>query len=174
MQVAKNLQDLNGFYLEQPCGSYSDCLWLRHRCQLPMVLDECVSDLKSVVKTYEDRAADVLDLKIAKFGGISKTKSAIDFCVNMGIPMAIVDTWGTDLTTAAILNLCATIPPPLLFRAANFISYNGISIGSFLDPSVREMRSPQEGLVMKVPLSSPGLGIQLNKSVLKEAIFVIE
>ena len=35
-------------------------------------LDECVADLKTVVKAWQDQAADVIDIKISKFGGITK------------------------------------------------------------------------------------------------------
>ena len=35
-------------------------------------IDECVADLKTVVKAWQDQAADVIDIKISKFGGITK------------------------------------------------------------------------------------------------------
>ena len=36
------------------------------------LIDECVADLKTVVKAWQDQAADVIDIKISKFGGITK------------------------------------------------------------------------------------------------------
>ena len=50
---------------------------------------------KSVVKAWQDHAADVMDIKISKFGGITKAKEAIDFCTNMGLSMTISDSWGS-------------------------------------------------------------------------------
>ena len=35
-------------------------------------IDECVADLKTVVKAWHDQAADVIDIKVSKFGGITK------------------------------------------------------------------------------------------------------
>ena len=35
-------------------------------------IDECVADLKTVVKAWQDQAADVIDIKISKFGGLTK------------------------------------------------------------------------------------------------------
>lgn len=95
LQVAKKVEDLQHFYLEQPCMTYEECVDVRNRCSLPIILDECVSDLKSVVRACQDQAVDVIDVKISKFGGISRAKEVIDFCINRGMPMTIVDTWGS-------------------------------------------------------------------------------
>ena len=40
-------------------------------------IDECVADLKTVVKAWQDQAADVIDIKISKFGGITKESNSI-------------------------------------------------------------------------------------------------
>ena len=37
--------------------------------------DECVADLKTVVKAWQDQAADIIDIKISKFGGLTKVLS---------------------------------------------------------------------------------------------------
>ena len=51
-------------------------------------IDECVADLKTVVKAWEDQAADVIDIKISKFGGLTKVfkdfflpQSVFIFCI---------------------------------------------------------------------------------------------
>ena len=94
LQIAKSVRDLDSFYLEQPCVSYEECLTVRKHTDLPYVMDENVNDLKSLVKAWQDHAADVVNIKISKFGGITKAKEAIEFCINMGIAMTIEDTWG--------------------------------------------------------------------------------
>ena len=38
-----------------------------------------------------------------------------------------------DLTTAAVAHLASTIPPKQLFRTANFVSYNKVSLASFFN-----------------------------------------
>ena len=94
-QIAKMLfQDLDSFYMEQPCVSYEECLTVRKHTDLPFVMDENVNDLKSLVKAWQDHAADVVNIKISKFAGITKAKEAIEFCTTMGIAMTIEDTWG--------------------------------------------------------------------------------
>ena len=82
--------------MEQPCVSYEECLTVRKHTNLPFVMDENVTDLKSLVRAWQDHAADVVNIKISKFGGITKAKEAIEFCINMGIAMTIEDTWGGE------------------------------------------------------------------------------
>ena len=67
----------------------------------------------------------------------------------------IVDTWGSDLTTAAILHLASTVPKKLLFRACNFISYNKVSTAKFLD---NENNTSMDPRTRKNPPNGPGLG----------------
>lgn len=44
LQVINGVKDLN-VYIEQPCLSYEECLSVRQRCPLPMILDECMDDI---------------------------------------------------------------------------------------------------------------------------------
>lgn len=171
LQVTKRVEHLPRFYLEQPCQTYEECLVIRNHCSLPIILDECVADLKTVVKAWQDQAADVIDIKISKFGGLTKAKEAIEFCVSMGIAVTIVDTWGSDLTTAAILHLASTVPKKLLFRACNFISYNKVSIAKFLDDESNTSMDPR---TRKSPPNGPGLGLELDWTKFKTPSFTIE
>ena len=94
LQVAEKSKEVPNFYMEQPCVSYEECLTVRKHTNLPFIMDENVTDLKSLVRAWQDHAADVVNIKISKFGGITKAKEAIEFCINMGIAMTIEDTWG--------------------------------------------------------------------------------
>ena len=74
---------------------------------------------------------------------------------------------------AAILHLASIIPANLLFRTANYMSYNGISIGQFIETNAKEFVCQEKGIQMSVPLSSPGLGIKLNPSLTRNPVFAI-
>lgn len=50
-----------------------------------------------------DKAADAINLKISKVGGITKAKTMRDFAVSAGIPMNIEDTWYVRLTLVCCL-----------------------------------------------------------------------
>ena len=44
LQVINGVKDLD-VYIEQPCETYAECMSVRQRCPLPMVLDESMDDI---------------------------------------------------------------------------------------------------------------------------------
>ena len=74
-----------------------------------------------------DRAMDVVNVKISKFGGLTRARQARDLCVSLGVAMTIEDSWGGDVTTAAIAHLAHSTPPEFLFTATDFNSYVTVS-----------------------------------------------
>jgi L-alanine-DL-glutamate epimerase-like enolase superfamily enzyme len=125
-RVVRALRDVD-VYIEQPCASYEECLSIRRRTDHPMVLDESIDGLDVLHKAHADGAMDVVNLKISKLGGITKLRQARDLCVSMGIAMTIEDSWGGDITTAAIAHLAHSTPPEFLFTATDFNSYVTVS-----------------------------------------------
>ena len=63
-----------------------------------------------LLRAKADLAMDVVNLKISKLGGLTKTKQVRDLCVSMGIAMTLEDSWGGDITTAAIAHLAHSTP----------------------------------------------------------------
>ncbi len=70
---------------------------------------------------------DVVNIKISKFGGLTKARQARDLCVSVGIAMTLEDSWGGDITTAAIAHLAHSTPPEFLFTSTDFNSYVTVS-----------------------------------------------
>ena len=60
-------------------------------------MDENINDLQTLIRAWQDHSADVVNIKISKFGGISKAKEAIELCTQLGIAMTVEDTWGGEL-----------------------------------------------------------------------------
>ena len=81
-----------------------------------------------LLRGHADRAMDVVNLKISKLGGLTKTRQARDLCVSLGIAMTLEDSWGGDIVTAAIAHLAHSTPPEFLFTATDFNSYVTVSI----------------------------------------------
>jgi L-alanine-DL-glutamate epimerase-like enolase superfamily enzyme len=63
------------------------------------------------LQIWRDQAADVINLKISKVGGLTRARQIRDLCVSLGIGMNIEDTWGGDIVTAAIAHLAHSTPP---------------------------------------------------------------
>lgn len=114
-------------YIEQPCLTYEECLAVRRSTDHPFVLDENVDGIDMLLRARGDLAMDVVNLKISKLGGLTKTKQVRDLCVSLGIAMTLEDSWGGDITTAAIAHLAHSTPEEFRFTSTDFNSYVTVS-----------------------------------------------
>lgn len=126
MRVVRAVRDID-VYIEQPCLTYEECLAVRRNTDHPFVLDENVDGLDMLLRAKADLAMDIVNLKISKLGGLTKTKQVRDLCVNMGIAMTLEDSWGGDVTTAAIAHLAHSTPEEFRFTSTDFNSYVTVS-----------------------------------------------
>jgi L-alanine-DL-glutamate epimerase-like enolase superfamily enzyme len=161
IRVAGAIRDVD-VYIEQPCMRYEECLAVREHTDRPFVLDEVIDDIGAVLRGYEDRAMDVINLKISKVGGLTKARQIRDLCVSLGIAMTIEDTWGGDIVTAAIAHLAHSTPPRFLFSSTDFNSYVTVSIA--------EGAPQREGGRLAAPLR-PGLGFTPRTEVLGKPVY---
>jgi L-alanine-DL-glutamate epimerase-like enolase superfamily enzyme len=122
IRVAKAVRDTD-VYIEQPCYTYEECRAVRRQITQPFVLDEVIDGVDMLMRAHADGAADVVNLKISKLGGLTKTKQLRDLCVSLGIGMTLEDSWGGDLVTAAIAHLAHSTPTEFLFSSTDFNSY---------------------------------------------------
>lgn len=150
MRVVRAVRDLD-VYIEQPCLTYEECLAVRRNTDHPFVLDENVDGLEMLLRAKADLAMDVVNLKISKLGGLTKTKQVRDLCISMGIAMTLEDSWGGDITTSAIAHLAHSTPEEFRFTSTDFNSYVTVSNAT---------GAPQrENGYMKAS-DKPGLGIE--------------
>lgn len=163
-RVVRGVRDVD-VYIEQPCLTYDECVAIRRRTDHPFVLDECIDSLDTIVRGHAEGAMDVVNIKISKFGGLTRAKTARDLCASLGVAMTIEDTWGGDITTAAIAVLAHGTPLELLFSSTDFNSYVTTSIaeGAPQRENGRMSASPE-----------PGLGFTPRMDVLGEPVLVIE
>jgi L-alanine-DL-glutamate epimerase-like enolase superfamily enzyme len=164
MRVVEAVKDID-VYIEQPCLRYEDCLSIRKHTNLPFVLDEVIDGMPEILKASHDLAMDVVNIKISKFGGLTRAKQARDLCVSLGVAMTLEDTWGGDIVTAAIAHLAHSTPTENLFTATDFNSYVTQPLAKGAPRRINgRMSSSKE----------PGLGIDPMMDVLGEPEFVIQ
>ncbi|MBI1315159.1 mandelate racemase [bacterium] len=149
-------------YIEQPCPSYEQCLSIRRNTTLPFVLDEVIDSVDAILKGAADGAMDVVNIKISKFGGLTKAKQARDLCVSLGIAMTIEDSWGGDIITAAISHLAHSTPTEYLFTSTDFNSYVTKSIAD---------GAPQRVNGRMAASTEPGLGVIPKFDVLGDPVW---
>jgi L-alanine-DL-glutamate epimerase-like enolase superfamily enzyme len=151
-------------YIEQPCMTYDECVSIRRRTALPFILDEVIDGTDTLVRGIAEDAMDVINLKISKVGGLTRAKLMRDLCVSSGIPMTIEDTWGGDITTAAIAHLARSTPADFCFSATDFNSYGTVTIAA---------GAPQRVNGRMTATDRPGLGITPDFGVLGDAVLEV-
>ena len=156
MRVVRAVRDVD-VYIEQPCLTYEECLAVRRHTDHPFILDENIDSLDLLLRAKADLAMDVVNLKISKLGGLTKIKQARDLCVNMGIAMTLEDSWGGDITTAAIAHLAQSTPEEFRFTSTDFNSYVTVSTAAGAPQRVKGYMAASTG---------PGLGIEPKMEVL--------
>ena len=160
MRVVRGVADVD-VYIEQPCLGYEECVSVRRSTDHPFVLDESIDGMDVLVRAIADRAMDVVNIKISKFGGLTKARLARDLCVAAGIGLTIEDSWGGDVTTAAIAHLAHSTPPRNLFTATDFNSYVTKSVAPDAPKRVNGRLAAS---------ARPGLGVTPDPGVLGSPI----
>jgi cis-L-3-hydroxyproline dehydratase len=163
IRIAQATRDLD-IYLEQPCYSYRECLAVRAHTDRPFVLDEVIDSVDTLVGGVADRAMDVVNLKISKVGGLTKARQMRDLAISLGIALTVEDTWGGDITTAAIAHLAHSTPERYLFSSTDFNSYVTVSTAE---------GAPQRQAGRMAASFDPGLGIKPRADVLGKALFTV-
>lgn len=162
-RVVRAVADLD-VYIEQPCRGYDENLTIRRRSDHPFVLDENVDSIEMLLKARAEGAMDAINLKIAKVGGLTKARAIRDLCVTLGIAMTIEDSWGGDVTTAAIAHLAQSTPEALRFSATDFNSYVTVSTAE---------GAPRREQGRMRASDRPGLGVTPRPEVIGKPLFEI-
>jgi L-alanine-DL-glutamate epimerase-like enolase superfamily enzyme len=151
--------------LEQPCATIDDCARVKAATNLPMKLDENAYDTPTLIYGQQTGVMDAVALKLSKFGGLSKTRAARDLCLYLGPKMCIEDTWGSDITTAALLHLGASTDPRRLLNVCDLSGY----VAPRLAPN-----APTRKLGRIAPPEGAGLGIQIDRAELGEPLLILD
>ena len=159
-RVVRGVRDVD-VYIEQPCATYDECLSIRRRTSHPFVMDENVDGLEMLMRAHHDDAMDVVNIKISKFGGLTRARQARDLCASLGIAMTIEDSWGGDIITAAISHLAHSTPEELRFTATDFNSYVTVPFADGAPERVNGLMRASE---------QPGLGIEPKMDVLGDPV----
>jgi cis-L-3-hydroxyproline dehydratase len=157
--AARALEGLERVLFEQPCPTLEECLAVRERTTLPMVLDEVITDPQALIRAYG--AMEAVNLKLGRVGGLTAGKLMRDLGVRLGLRFTIEDTWGGDLTTAAVAQLAASTPPDALLMASFMNDWTLDHIAGY-EPRSRDGRGAAP--------ARPGLGVDVDAEALGEPI----
>lgn len=162
MVAARLLAPLPRVYLEQPCATLEECLYVRQHTDLPMVLDEVITDVQTLLRAYQANGLEAFNLKLSKVGGLTPAKLLRDLSDALGLRVTIEDTWGGDLTTAAVSHLAASTRPEALFTVSFFNDWVQEHIAGY---------QPRSEMGSGAAPTGPGLGVEPDLTLLGEALF---
>ena len=114
-----------------------------------MKLDEVVTGIDMARRIVNDHAGSAAS-KISNLGGLSKARRVRDFLIDHGIPVVSEDTWGGEITTAALSHFAASTPAEMLINSTDLHNYNTRSTGK-PGPETRDGRLYAS--------DAPGLGV---------------
>ena len=164
VKVVRAVRDLD-VMIEQPCPTYEECLHVRAHTGLPMKLDECVTGIRVAQRIVADRAAEVVCLKISNLGGLSKARLVRDYLVSNGLSVVAEDTWGGEITTAALAHFAASTPSEFLYNTTDLHNYNIESTGT-PGPETRDGKL--------FAADTPGLGVEPDYDSLGDPVAVYQ
>jgi L-alanine-DL-glutamate epimerase-like enolase superfamily enzyme len=156
--AARSFEALPRLYFEQPCPTLGECIRLRRLTSLPIILDEVITDVGSLLQAHEAGAMEGVNLKVNRVGGLGRARLLREICEHLGLGVTVEDSWGGDVTTAAVSHLAATAAPETLVMASFMNDWTNEHIAGY-EPRSRNGRG-------MAPLG-PGLGIDIDLSLLE-------
>jgi len=110
-ELYRCLADLGVVTFEEPLRprDWAGLRRLREDLGVPVMLDESVLSLEDLRTATQERALDVLNVKLTRVGGITLALEYIRLCLESGIEVSIGCTEDLGIGTAAIVHLAATL-----------------------------------------------------------------
>lgn len=160
--AARAMHDLPRFYFEQPCPTMEECIEVRKHTTLPMVYDEVVNDVRTLLRAADAGGAGAFNLKVSKVGGLTRAKLMRDLGQELGLQITVEDTWGGDIVSATSAHLAASTRKRALLSVSFMNDWTNEHVAGYQPRSKHGMGSAPDG---------PGLGIHVDESLLGEPLF---
>ncbi len=164
MIAARLIEPYHRVFFEEPCKTLEECIYVRQHTNLPMVLDEVITDVNTMLRAFHARGMEAINLKISKFAGLTGSKLVRDIADALGLRVTIEDTWGGDLVTAAVSHLAAST------KADRTLTVSFMN--DWTNEHIADYQPRSENGVGQAP-SGPGLGVEVDADRLGKPIFTI-
>jgi L-alanine-DL-glutamate epimerase-like enolase superfamily enzyme len=155
--VAAQLLEGLPVFFEQPCPTLEECVGVRRRTMLPMVLDEIILDVPSLLRAHSNAAMEAINLKINRVGGLTPAKLMRDLAQEVGLSVTPEASWGGDVVTAAVSHLAASTRPETLFTVSFMNDWVEEHVAGYEPRSMNGLGSAP---------AAPGLGITVDRGAL--------
>ena len=149
--------------VEQPCRTLEECVAVRRHTTLPMVLDEIILDVPSLLRAVSANALEAFNLKLSRVGGLTNARLMRDLAQELGLRVTLEDTWGGDVTSAAVAHLAASTRPEHLLTVSFMNDWTNEHIAG---------HQPRSQAGFGSAPTAPGLGIDVDVEALGAPLFV--
>jgi cis-L-3-hydroxyproline dehydratase len=158
-------------YVEQPCNTLDEVRQVRERSTHPITADEVIVDVSDMLRCIATSAADAVNIKPARVGGLTRAAQMRDLAVAAGMMIMIDEPMGGDLATAGISHLSASCRPDS-FLAASQVTETHITAAGGRPLARSGTPTMRDGLAHVS--TGAGLGIDVDPEALGEALFVVK
>jgi L-alanine-DL-glutamate epimerase-like enolase superfamily enzyme len=134
-----------------------ECIEVRRHTSLPMIYDEVVSDVATLLRAVRDGGAGAFNLKISKVGGLTKARLMRDLAEELGLQVTVEDTWGGDIVSATSAHVAASTRLRTLLSVSFMNDWVNEHVAGYRPRSHRGMGAAPIG---------PGLGIEVDAGAL--------
>jgi cis-L-3-hydroxyproline dehydratase len=151
--------------IEQPCRTTEDSVLASRDSKLPLVLDESIVTLSDVYEAKHSAGVSSINIKISRVGGLTGAALMRDVMQELNLMVSVEDMWGGDLITAAVSHLAASTRPESLLMTSFMNDWTDGHVAGYRPQSVNGRGSAPTG---------PGLGIEVDTSLLGEPLFSVD
>ena len=118
-QALRAVQEMKRFgidYIEEPLAQFdaNEITALHQETGVKIALDESLAEIDDVESTLDERICQILVLKPAVIGGLLQTLRLVELAGRYKCGVVVTSTYETEIGTAALLHLAATMPDPLI------------------------------------------------------------
>jgi len=169
--VGQALGDADLSWFEEPVGSFDDAGNQEVRRNVPMPISggESLSTRYEFARRLADRTFDIIQPDIVHGGGISEMHKTANMANAFGVQFN-PHFWGTGISLAATLHVCATLPSnPHSMAPQPYVNESVMEFDRTPHPIRENLTDPifdQTDSHISVP-TAPGLGVEVIESELK-------
>lgn len=149
---------------EMPCATYDEFLNVRSQTRQPICLDECLVEYRDFMRAINDKSCEIVNVKLARVGGITRARWIRDLCMANDIHMLIMCMAGTVINDTVGAHFAQTLPANRLVGTWSCQDYVTV------DPAPGKGARNVNGHMP--PPAAPGLGVEPDVAMLGSPLMV--
>ena len=122
-------------------------------------------DVDIASRELEAGAMDMIAIKVARVGGLTKARKMRDLALDLGISVVPDDAWGSEIVSSSVLHYAASTDPRYLICYTDLTDYVSFKTADGF---------PERDGPNITASDAPGLGLTLREDALGEPIHVVE